>query len=265
MARTKSNSSVAEKANTALATNLRKLVTDTGALAKYLGCTPQSVNQFKQGTAYPKIENLIKIAEYYNVSVDYLLGIATIPNRDTTVQAVGEYTQLSEKAVLTISNFNLLNTLMTDLLITQPAFKEMLGLLREVIYKTMVQDCIKSIAEQETKDMPPALLSDFFPDSDYFSPDTEIARTPSEYVLGTHQEKLDFAQFLLSRQTNMLCEEAIKTFLSSDSLDDKLKELRELQKESAIEKARWLVKSEQGRFDRIDLESESDHKNDIGG
>lgn len=100
MARKTSRSSdVAELANKAIAKRLRELVTDTTVLAKHLDCSIQAINQYKQGTSQPKIENIIKIAEFYNVSVDYLFGITETKNRDTTIQAVCEETGLSEKAV----------------------------------------------------------------------------------------------------------------------------------------------------------------------
>ena len=93
------DSNIGEKANTSLAQRLQTLITNTQELAKYLGCSIQAVNQYKQGTAYPKVENLIKIADFYDISVDYLFGITEAPNRDTTVQAVCEYTGLSERSI----------------------------------------------------------------------------------------------------------------------------------------------------------------------
>lgn len=44
-------------------------------LAKVLQCSPQAISQFRNGNAYPKTDNLIKIAKYYHVSTDYLLGL----------------------------------------------------------------------------------------------------------------------------------------------------------------------------------------------
>lgn len=97
------DNSVGDKSNTPLARRLRDLITDTNALKDYLGCSLQAINQYKQGTAYPKIENLIKIADFYHVSVDYLLGVTDIPSRDTDKQAVCEYTGLSVEAVENLS------------------------------------------------------------------------------------------------------------------------------------------------------------------
>lgn len=63
-----------EKANTPLARFLRERVNDPQRLAKHLGCSIQAVNQYKNGTAFPKVENLILIAEFYGVSLDELVG-----------------------------------------------------------------------------------------------------------------------------------------------------------------------------------------------
>ena len=94
------DSSIAEKANAPLAKKLRALVgADSRALADYLGCSVQAVNQYKNGVAYPKTENLIKIAEYYGISVDYLLGLTGVPNRDTRIQSAHDITGLSVGAI----------------------------------------------------------------------------------------------------------------------------------------------------------------------
>ena len=45
------------------------------ALAKTLGITRASVNAWEMGISYPNAQSLILLAKYFNVSVDYLLGI----------------------------------------------------------------------------------------------------------------------------------------------------------------------------------------------
>ena len=88
------------KANTPLARNLSDLIgRDVSKMAEYLNCTPQAINQYKQGTAVPQVEKLIKIASYFNVSTDYLLGLSNVKSTDTELKGVCEYTNLTEKAV----------------------------------------------------------------------------------------------------------------------------------------------------------------------
>jgi transcriptional regulator with XRE-family HTH domain len=43
-------------------------------LADYLQIAQPSYIRYENGTAEPTLENLLKIADYFDVSVDYLLG-----------------------------------------------------------------------------------------------------------------------------------------------------------------------------------------------
>ena len=45
------------------------------ALAKELGVSRSSVNAWEMGISMPTIDRLIDIAEYFHVSVNYLLGL----------------------------------------------------------------------------------------------------------------------------------------------------------------------------------------------
>lgn len=44
------------------------------SVANALGVTVGNVQKFEYGTARPKLENVIKLADFFNVSTDYLLG-----------------------------------------------------------------------------------------------------------------------------------------------------------------------------------------------
>ena len=44
------------------------------AVANALGVTVGNVQKFEYGTARPKLENVIKLADFFNVSIDYLVG-----------------------------------------------------------------------------------------------------------------------------------------------------------------------------------------------
>ena len=43
-------------------------------IAEYLQITQPSYIRYENGTAEPSLENLVKLANYFDVSVDYLLG-----------------------------------------------------------------------------------------------------------------------------------------------------------------------------------------------
>lgn len=58
--------------------NLKKLRLETNStqqqLADYIMVSQQSVNKYENHDVEPDIETLIKIADYFDVSVDYLIG-----------------------------------------------------------------------------------------------------------------------------------------------------------------------------------------------
>ena len=43
-------------------------------IAKHLEMTQPSYIRYENGSAQPTLENLVKIADYFDVSIDYLLG-----------------------------------------------------------------------------------------------------------------------------------------------------------------------------------------------
>ena len=79
---------------------LRELMTGSGttqdALAEKIKKTRQTVSQYTNGVSEPGYDTLIKIADFFDVSIDYLLGRTLTKTADTTKQAVMEYTGLSE-------------------------------------------------------------------------------------------------------------------------------------------------------------------------
>lgn len=101
------DSAIGDKANTKLSKRLQNVISDPKALAKHLGVSVQAINQYKQGTAFPKVENLIKIADYYNISIDYLIGITDTKNRDTTMQSACDFTGLSEDSIAFLNRMKL--------------------------------------------------------------------------------------------------------------------------------------------------------------
>lgn len=43
-------------------------------IAEYLNMAQPSYIRYENGSAEPSLENLVKLADYFDVSVDYLLG-----------------------------------------------------------------------------------------------------------------------------------------------------------------------------------------------
>lgn len=55
------------------------------ALAKHLGITRSCVNAWEMGISVPSTQYLVSLAEFFNISADYLLGI----NATSTVNVSG--------------------------------------------------------------------------------------------------------------------------------------------------------------------------------
>ncbi len=106
------------KESALLPSKLRGLISskDVNALANYLGVSQQAINQYKIGASYPKTENLIKIAEFYGISIDYLLGFTETPNRDTSIQAANAVTGLSPGAIVKLHEMKLKHRGLVDVL-----------------------------------------------------------------------------------------------------------------------------------------------------
>lgn len=98
-----------EKERALFPSKFRKILdseADVKGLAEYLGVSLQSISQYRHGDSYPKTENLIKIADYFGISVDYFLGFSKVPNRDTSIQSVNIVTGLSPEAICFLRDLN---------------------------------------------------------------------------------------------------------------------------------------------------------------
>ena len=54
-------------------------------IANHFQTSPQSYAQWEKGLRKPSAENLQKLADYFNVSADYLLGKTDIPEPDLEI------------------------------------------------------------------------------------------------------------------------------------------------------------------------------------
>lgn len=144
MGRPKSNNSaldVAEKTKTPFAQTLNILIDEHGnvkELTEYLGFSPQAINQYRNGQTRPSLESICKIADFYNVSVDYLLGRNPIPSTDYNVQKVHEYTGLTMAAISELCAMKALNdsnaeTDILSLMLESSEFRYIIGLISLVM------------------------------------------------------------------------------------------------------------------------------------
>lgn len=105
MARSKKDSGKAFQSPFAVALRAlmsEKPITTQEKLAEVTGKTRQTVSQYVNGISEPGYDTLVKIADFFNVSVDYLLGRSDIQTTDPTVRQIAKETGLNEKTVKTL-------------------------------------------------------------------------------------------------------------------------------------------------------------------
>jgi len=75
--------------------NLKKLRQEKGNtlenLSDYLDISFQAISKWERGETYPDITLLPKIASYYNVSVDYLLGVEEVNLKQIAATLMTDY------------------------------------------------------------------------------------------------------------------------------------------------------------------------------
>lgn len=73
-------------------TNFEKLLKlngiSAGKVAAETGITPSTFTEWKKGTYVPKLDKLQKIADYFNVTVDYLMGINRFVVEDIEIEFI---------------------------------------------------------------------------------------------------------------------------------------------------------------------------------
>jgi len=68
-------------------------------LAKAIGTNRDKVNNWIAYRSKIDFENLIKIAQHYDVTTDYLLGLTTVRKQNATLRSIEEYTGLTSEAI----------------------------------------------------------------------------------------------------------------------------------------------------------------------
>jgi transcriptional regulator with XRE-family HTH domain len=85
---------------------IRKLRLEKGItqneLSNYLGLTPKMVSFYELGERFPPYDIILKLADYFNVSTDYLLGRSTIKNAE---ELLTDYSSLSEHSKKDLEEF----------------------------------------------------------------------------------------------------------------------------------------------------------------
>ena len=89
-----------ERYNSIIAERIREVVEKSGlsqkAIADNIGVSRQAISQYCDGSTVPNADKLSKMAQFFNVSADYLLGLSVTPSTDLDVKTMCDYTGLNE-------------------------------------------------------------------------------------------------------------------------------------------------------------------------
>lgn len=99
-----------EKEKSPFATTLMQLmneqpITTQAQLAEITGKTRQTISQYVNGISEPGYDTLVKIADHFDVSLDYLLGRSDIKSPSIDTQSIISKTGLTEDNVLRLEAF----------------------------------------------------------------------------------------------------------------------------------------------------------------
>lgn len=82
---------------------LSDLISDSGKtlreIARESGIGPSQLSAYQSGTNEPNMSTLLKLSNYFNVSVDFLVGKDTAVTRETKIGYMRDFTGLTKAAV----------------------------------------------------------------------------------------------------------------------------------------------------------------------
>ena len=142
---------IGKRINTLLAEQEKK----QKELAAHLCVPDNTISYFVSGRRTPNTAQISKIADFFDVSADYLLGRTTAKTTDKDLRAAVEYTMLSEKSVEYLHN-----TFSGDFVILRPyynylteneIFTEISMYLERYAFNDMMKDC-KELGERQNRE-----------------------------------------------------------------------------------------------------------------
>ena len=77
-------------------------------LADYLHAKRQTISQYADGSILPNAEKICLIAKFFNVSIDYLMGLVDIENIDVYNKKINQLIGLNDESIknLSVDNVN---------------------------------------------------------------------------------------------------------------------------------------------------------------
>lgn len=100
-----------ENKNALFPSRLRALREERGVsqatLALALGVSKSTIGLYETGDTLPDVQTADMVADYFKISVDYLLGRTGVRSTSSDIQSICTYTGLDENAIEWLHDFNL--------------------------------------------------------------------------------------------------------------------------------------------------------------
>lgn len=123
--------------NNILAVRLRQLMYGSGTtqqeLAEKTGCSRQAIAQYMDGSNAPNIDKLILIAEFFNVSIDYLVGKDKEQTEEELVQSIVNYTGLDENSIEALQTIKNSKKSINSITLNPPRIQSTMQILNKLI------------------------------------------------------------------------------------------------------------------------------------
>lgn len=92
-------------------------------LADSIGISRASIEYYEKDKRHPDTDTIIKIAQYFHVTTDYLLGLSITPTKNQKLSDVCDFLNLPDKTVMKLKDGS--NEILTQVL-DSPEFWEMI-------------------------------------------------------------------------------------------------------------------------------------------
>lgn len=138
--KTKESMSVEDKFNSPFSKRLRELLDNkkisNTEFAYIMNVSPQMVSFWRNGDNIPDIKKVCIMADYFNVSIDYLLGRTDIATTQTDIHTACKVTGLSEESIIKLSKIDSEYKRYLDSFIDFERFEEALEYLKRISITT---------------------------------------------------------------------------------------------------------------------------------
>ena len=115
-------------------------------IASEIGVASSILSSWSNDTKTPSLDNLTRIAKYFDTSTDYLLGLTKVKKADITIQAASQRYRLSEAALSVLESLDRPQAGILETLLLSPRLPELLSAL------IACRECLVSIRNEDVLD-----------------------------------------------------------------------------------------------------------------